>query len=53
MSNGNHENYNGESGKIGAANEDVARQKEAFVKLLTKFIRYDDCAPAVTFNSIC
>lgn len=40
MSNASHENgVNGAKGKLGAANADVALQKEAFVKLLTKFIR--------------
>lgn len=38
----NHErDVNGNTGKMGAVNADVALQKEAFVKLLTKFIRYE------------
>lgn len=40
MSNVNHGiGVNGERGKMGAVNADIALQKEAFVKLLTKFIR--------------
>lgn len=41
MSYVNHENgVNGKMGQMGAVNADMALQKEAFVKLLTKFIRY-------------
>lgn len=37
----NHEHgVNGKMDKMGAVNADMALQKEAFVKLLTKFIRY-------------
>lgn len=45
MSYVNHENgLNGKMGQMGAVNADMALQKEAFVKLLTKFIRYERCS---------